>query len=213
MSNAAVPDGRRQRGDATRARILQYAAEIASVEGLGGLSLAQLAQKLQVSKSNVHALFGAKEDLQLATIADARRRFVEVVVAPAMSEPEGVERFLALVEHWLAYIAEREFPGGCFVTHCLNEFGPRPGSVRDSLVASRLEWIALLRTQLEAAVARRQLATGMDVDQIAFETDAVLVAANTGFLTGDAQAFDRSRAGVRRLLEPVTRTRRRARTS
>ncbi len=212
MSSARTQDGRRQRGDATRSRILRYAAEVASVEGLDGLSLAQLAQKLKVSKSNVHALFGAKEDLQLATIADARRRFVQVVVAPAISEPEGIARFLAFVEHWLAYVGKREFPGGCFVTHCLNEFGHRPGPVRDSLLASRLEWIALLRTQLETAVTRRQLTPNADVDQIVFEADALLIAANTGILAGEAKALDQSRAGIRRLLEPTMRTKRRVRT-
>ena len=69
-------DGRRARGDRSRQRILELASEVATVEGLGGLSLSRLGEALQLSKSGVHALFGTKEELQLETVAAARRLFI-----------------------------------------------------------------------------------------------------------------------------------------
>ena len=89
----APPDRRRVRGDATRARVLRLAADMASEEGLEGLTLSRLAQDLGISRSNVHALFGgSKQELQLATVAAARTRFIEAVVQPVIGRPPGLDR-------------------------------------------------------------------------------------------------------------------------
>ena len=55
------------------ARELQVAAQLASVEGLEGLSIGQLAEAANMSKSGLYAHFGLKEELQLATIEAARQ--------------------------------------------------------------------------------------------------------------------------------------------
>lgn len=64
------PQPRRTRapGERTRARIVEQAAKLARIEGLEGLSIGQLAGATGLPKSSVHALFGSKEQLQLATI-------------------------------------------------------------------------------------------------------------------------------------------------
>ena len=58
--------------------------------------------------SSVHALFGSKEQLQLATISAARDSFITFiteVVGPAFSSTEpGRERLLALCEGYLSYV-------------------------------------------------------------------------------------------------------------
>src|SRR3954451_6839864 len=96
-------DGRRRRGNATRESILQAAADLASVEGLEGLTIGRLATVLGMSKSGLFAHFGSKEELQLATIAAARRRFVDHVVRPSRELPRGRGRLDALLRDWLDY--------------------------------------------------------------------------------------------------------------
>jgi AcrR family transcriptional regulator len=46
-----------------------------------------------MSKSGLFAHFGSKEELQLATIERAREIFVAVIVEPALSAPQGLERY------------------------------------------------------------------------------------------------------------------------
>ncbi len=182
----AQPDRRRVRGDATRARVLHLAADMASEEGLEGLTLSRLAQDLGISRSNVHALFGgSKQELQLATVAAARTRFVEAVVQPVIGRPPGLERLRALLESWCDYIAADIFSGGCFVLHGLFEFGYRPGPVRDALIAAKQEWVALLRRHLQIAVEEGELAVE-DPEQLLFELDAALVGADAARLAGQA---------------------------
>ena len=81
----ATTDGRLRRGDLTRRTVLKRAVDIASIQGLEGLSIGQLAADLEISKSGLFAHFGAKEELQLATIRAARRIYSDTVVAPAMA--------------------------------------------------------------------------------------------------------------------------------
>jgi AcrR family transcriptional regulator len=63
-------------GERSRARILEQAARLATIEGLAGLSVGGLAEATGMAKSSVYALFGSKEELQLATIDAARDSFI-----------------------------------------------------------------------------------------------------------------------------------------
>jgi AcrR family transcriptional regulator len=192
----APPDRRRVRGDATRARVLRLAADMASEEGLEGLTLSRLAQDLGISRSNVHALFGgSKQELQLATVAAARARFIEAVVQPVIGRPPGLERLRGLLDSWCDYIVADVFSGGCFVLHGLSEFGHRPGPVRDALIAAQQEWMALLRRHLQLAVDNGELEAA-DPEQLLFELDAALVGANAARLAGDLKGPGRARLAV-----------------
>src|SRR3954453_14059189 len=86
------------KGARPRASILDRAVDIASAEGLEGLTIGRLAGELEMSKSGLFGHFGSKEELQLATISEAARRYVEEVVRPALGEPEGAPRLRALCD-------------------------------------------------------------------------------------------------------------------
>src|SRR3984885_8459660 len=113
--NSPADHGRRQRprGLRTRRAILRKAVNIASVEGLEGLTIGRLASALRISKSGLFAHFGSKEDLQCAVVDEARAIFVARVVRPAYGF-RGLNRLRALCENWLSYGERKVFPGGCF---------------------------------------------------------------------------------------------------
>src|SRR5436190_12380251 len=93
-------DGRVERGNRTRRLVLRRTVDIASVEGLEALSVGRLATELGLSKSGVFALFGSKEELQLATIRAASRIFTDEVLEPMADVPAGVARLARLCESW-----------------------------------------------------------------------------------------------------------------
>src|SRR3712207_3407465 len=114
-------DGRKRRGARTRESILQAAADLASVEGLEGLTIGRLASELGMSKSGLFAHFGSKEELQLATHDAAQRRFVDAVVAPSRGLPRGRARLERVLTDWLSYFRGEVFHGGCFFKTVLAE--------------------------------------------------------------------------------------------
>lgn len=156
-----------------------------------------LAAELGLSKSGVHALFGTKEGLQLATVSAARARFVSAVVNPVRGVQKGLPFLIALVDSWLDYVGRREFPGGCFVTHCVAEFAGQEGAVRNALLEARQEWLELIASHVRAAMEEAFLSASIDPSQLAFETDALLVAANTGMLIGDELALNHARDAIK----------------
>ena len=182
-------DGRKARGRRTRESILQTAADIASVEGLEGLTIGRLATELEMSKSGLFAHFGSKEELQLATNAAARERFVAAVIAPLRDLPPGRERLQTLVDGWIAYLREEVFAGGCFFTTVRVEFDAREaGPVRDAVEADQRDWLARLSREVRGA-----LGDDVDADQLAFEIDVTGMGANVQYqLLRDPAVFDRA---------------------
>jgi AcrR family transcriptional regulator len=173
-----VTDGRLARGERTRTAVLRRAADIASVEGLDGLTIGRLAADLQVSKAGVFAHFGSKEELQLATIRAASDRFVDEVVAPALDVPDGLDRLVALCDRFLSYSRRGVFPGGCFFFSVAAEYDAKPGRVRDEVAAARRGWLDTYAAVVTAAQRKGELDPGADPAAVAFELDALGMAAN-----------------------------------
>jgi AcrR family transcriptional regulator len=197
-------DGRIRRGDETRRAVLRRAVDLASVEGLDGVTIGRLAQELSISKSGLFAHFGSKEELQLATIRAARAIFAQAVVVPARAQPAGLARLRALLEAWLDYSRGRQFPGGCFFSRATHEYAARPGPVRDALAEVDREWLELVATTVEEARELGEVRDDVDARQLAFELDAYLDSANLRSLLVGGQAFnDLARAAFEERLDAV----------
>jgi AcrR family transcriptional regulator len=193
-------DGRLVRGDQTRRAVLRRSVDIASVDGLEGLSIGRLATELGISKSGLFAHFGSKEELQLATIRAARRIYADNVVTPAFEVEPGIGRVWALSTHWLDYSQRRVFPGGCFFQKVSHEYAARDGAVQESLAAVHREWMDLIETLIGEAVERGELAA--DPKLLAFELNAYYEAANlASILHNDNTTYDQARQAVRTRLE------------
>jgi AcrR family transcriptional regulator len=190
------------KGERTREAILDEAARLATVDGLEGLSIGKLAEATGMSKSGLYAHFGSKLDLQLATIEAARQTFADEVLVPALRSPKGIERLLAACEAFLSHVERRIFPGGCFFAAAAVDVGTRPGPLHDAILAQRLDWLKLLERLAREAAELGQLNSTTDPAQLAFELQALLVAANTSYiLQGDPCAFDRALTAVNARLQ------------
>lgn len=185
-------------GEKTRAAILDEATRLATVEGLEGLSLGQLAGATEMSKSGLYAHFGSKQELQLATIEAARATFLQEVVGPGLEAPAGLARLLAICDAFLSHVEREVFPGGCFFSAAAAEVGTRRGKVRDAVATQQREWLELLERLVREAQAAGELDSDEEPPQLAFELNALLVAANTAFLLqGDRGALDRALGAIR----------------
>ncbi|GAA1024267.1 MULTISPECIES: TetR/AcrR family transcriptional regulator [Amycolatopsis] len=186
---------------ATRGRILERAAEIASEEGLEGITIGRLAEELEMSKSGVHKHFGTKETLQISTLDKAFVDFWHRVAEPALPELPGLRRLRAVCANSVDYLEAPLLPGGCLMTAALTEYDGRPGRVRDAVAEVWSRWREQLRTDLAAAVENGELPAGFDVEQALFEIIAAGLALNAAMqLQHDRTAADRARRAIERAL-------------
>jgi AcrR family transcriptional regulator len=195
--------GRRSALDAlqTRGAILRRAADIASVEGLEGLTIGRLAGELGMSKSGVIGQFGSKEELQLATLEHAADVFREQVWEPVRHVERGLPRLLATCEAWTRYADGPAFTGGCFIAAASFEWDGRDGAVHDALAEVTGRWRRQLVHDIRIAVENGDLPADTDPDQVAFSLEALAAGMNPARqLHGDTRAAEWSLQGMRAVL-------------
>jgi AcrR family transcriptional regulator len=192
------------KGQQTRETIVGTALEVASVVGLDGLSIGDLAGRLGLSKSGLFAHFGSKEGLQRAVLDAAVERFAAAVARPAFERPAGHSCLEALAANWIAWIEESGLPGGCPLLSAMVEFDDRPGPIRDMLAHQQGHWRDTLAEAARLAVRQGHLRPDTDVDRLAFE----LLAIGYGYavqqrLTGDPAQGATVRAVIADILARV----------
>jgi AcrR family transcriptional regulator len=183
-----APRHPRADGERTRAAILRAAASLATVDGLEGLSIGNLAAAIGMSKSGLYAHFGTKQELQLATVGEAERILSEEVVQPALTAPPGLGQLAAVCEAYFSYVERRVFPGGCFFAATALEMGTRPGPVKDRVAAINSGFTALLASFAATAIEQHELPAREDPDRLAFELHAILLGADAKFVLNDDPA-------------------------
>ncbi len=122
------------KGNRTREQIIDQAIRMASVLGLEGLTIGNLARTLGMSKSGLFAHFNSKENLQKAVVEQTAQRWISFVFEPAMKNGRGLPRVRALFEGWLEWESAEFLPGGCLIMSSAFEFDDRPGEIHDMLV-------------------------------------------------------------------------------
>src|SRR5262245_47438952 len=195
------PGDRKQRTDGVRTReaIVREAVSLATVDGLEGLSIGNLAHALEMSKSGIYAHFGSKQDLQLATVDEASRIFQSQVIEPALAAPAGLAQVVAVCDAFFDYLGRRTFPGGCFFAGAVLEMGSRPGPVKEQVAAFQDELTTLVRNLAVSARERHELPADEEPDALAFELIGIILAANAHFvLHQDPAALEMARTIVRR---------------
>jgi AcrR family transcriptional regulator len=192
---------RRSDGERTYQAIVRASAELATIEGLHGLSISRLAEHVGISKSGLYAHFRSKEELQLATIEAAGQIFDEEVVRPTEGEQTARGMLEALCERFFSHVERRVFPGGCFFAAASAEVDTHKGRVRDRIAEFMLGWIDKLHDLILAAQKEGTISPLEDPRQLAYELEAAMMLANNLFvLTNDPATLERGRRAIRRLL-------------
>lgn len=189
-----------RKGEQTRVSIVAAALELAARDGLEGLTIGGLAERMQMSKSGVFAHFGSREDLQIAVLAEYERRFVEEILLPGLKAPRGLPRLRAILARWLDRTAI-EAASGCIWISGATEYDDRPGAVREVLVGMVRSWQRELSRAIRQAVEIGELVSDLDIDDLVFQLHGVvLVLHHDGRLLGSPDALPRARRIVERLI-------------
>ena len=164
-----------QKGQQTKAAIVDAALGLATQIGLEGLSIGALAEVMRMSKSGVFAHFGSREELQISVIREYHARFEEEVFYPALKKPKGMPRLKALFQNWMNRTSV-EIDSGCLYISGAVEFDDRPGPVSDALAGSVQTWLAAMHRAVVQAKETGHLAQDADEHQMAFEIHGLILA-------------------------------------
>ncbi len=190
-----------RKGEMTRAAILDEALQLASRDGLEGLTIGVLADRMNMSKSGVFAHFGSREDLQMEVIRLYHQRFEQEVFYPSIKETRGLPRLMAMFDRWIKRVSV-EIASGCIYISGAVEYDDRPGPIREQLVSMVQAWQSALLRAVQQAIDVGDLKPDTDAQQLVYEMYGMILA-----LHHDARflripgAIDRARRGFERLIE------------
>jgi len=164
-----------RKGELTRAAILDVALELASRDGLEGLTIGLLADKMNMSKSGVFAHFGSREDLQLEVLKLYHHRFEQEVFFPSVKEPRGIQRLQSMFARWVKRVSV-EVASGCIYISGAVEYDDRPGPIREELMAMVGAWQGALLRCVKQAVECGDLKADTDPQQLVYEMYGLILA-------------------------------------
>jgi AcrR family transcriptional regulator len=195
-----------RKGELTRAAILDVALELASRNGLEGLTIGLLADKMNMSKSGVFAHFGSREDLQMEVLKLYHHRFEQEVFYPSVKEPRGLPRLEAMYARWVKRVSV-EIASGCIYISGAVEYDDRPGPIREELVSMVRAWQAALLRAVQQAADSGDLMPDIDAGQLVYEMYGLILALHhdARFLRTPG-AIERARRGFERLIETYRKT-------
>jgi AcrR family transcriptional regulator len=190
-----------QKGQQTKAAIVDAALNLAAQVGLEGLSIGAVAELTQMSKSGVFAHFGSREELQISVVREYHARFEQEVFYAAMSAPRGLPRLRAMFDNWMKRTSI-EIDSGCIYISGATEFDDRPGPVRDALVESVSIWQGAMFRAVQQATAEGHFRADADERQIAFEIHGLILASHyeARFLHVPG-SIDRARRGFENIIQ------------
>ncbi len=164
-----------QKGQQTKAAIVDAALGLATQIGLEGLSIGALAEVMRMSKSGVFAHFGSREELQISVVREYHTRFEEEVFFPALQHPRGLPRLRAMFNNWMQRTSI-EIDSGCIYISGAVEFDDRTGPVRDALAGSVRTWLKAMDRAVVQAKEAGHLNADADEHQVAFEIHGLILA-------------------------------------
>jgi AcrR family transcriptional regulator len=192
-----------RKGEQTRASILDAALELASRDGLEGLTIGVLADRTGMSKSGVFAHFGSRDDLQIDVLKLYHHQFEQEVFYPSLSEPRGLPRLQSLFGRWIERVS-LEIASGCIYISGAVEYDDRPGPIREHLVVMVRTWQQALQRAAQQAVDEKHLRPDTDTLQLVFEMYGLVLALHhdARFIRSPG-CVDRAHAGFVRLIDSV----------
>lgn len=164
-----------RKGELTRAAILDMALALASRDGLEGLTIGLLADRMNMSKSGVFAHFGSREDLQSEVLNLYHHHFEQEVFYPSLKDPRGLPRLQAMFGRWVRRVS-REIDSGCIYISGAVEYDDRPGLIREQLVEMVRTWQAALLRCAQQSIEQGHLKPDTDAKQLVYEMYGLVLA-------------------------------------
>ena len=190
-----------RKGEMTRAAILDVALDLASRDGLEGLTIGLLADRMNMSKSGVFAHFGSREDLQIEVLKLYHLQFELEVFYPSMKEPRGLPRLQGMFSRWIRRVTV-EIASGCIYISGAAEYDDRPGAIRQELVRMVLAWQEALFRCAQQAADMGHLRADTDPQQMVYEMYGLILALHhDARFIKRAGSVERAYAGFERLLQ------------
>jgi TetR/AcrR family transcriptional repressor of nem operon len=161
------------KGQSTRARIVQAAAELVAEKGAAATSLDDVGARAHASRSQLYHYFEDRDDLIRAVVGATTDSVLlaQDGLLDHLDTWAGIDRWFRTL---VALQKQREARGGCPIGSLVGQLAERDPLAREALADGFERWEAHLRDGLERMQARGRLLVTADPAGLATATMALL---------------------------------------
>ncbi|MGW1804092.1 TetR/AcrR family transcriptional regulator [Streptomyces sp. NPDC002078] len=164
-TRARVPRKLTDKGQATRTRILEHAAELIYTKGVQATNNEQLRRAAGVSGSQLNHYFPTKESLVLAVIAWQADRVLAFHRSERFSSFNDLDAFREWADFYVGY--ERAYQEGCSLGSLASEIIKTDLDVHDELASAFDQWRDIFRDGLQHMQQLGRISADADPTQLA----------------------------------------------
>lgn len=180
------------KGEETKTRIIQQAAELFNQQGYAGSSISDIMRVTGLQKGGIYNHFQSKDELALQAFDFAIARVSQHTKAAVRSKHHAIERLEAIVEVFSSFVNNPPIKGGCPLLNTAVESDDAHPALRDRAQQAMNSWRKLISQIIEKGISRGEIRSGVDADEIATIIIATLEGAMMmSKLYGDAIHMER----------------------
>lgn len=161
------------KGSKTRSRILKAAMDLFNTKGYHATRISEIIEVSGVQKGNLYFYFKSKEELALALIEEARREYMAYLNSH-VSGVSGLDKLDNVLAAVFEFHSRKKFIGGCIFGNIALEMGDQNPEFRDAVRGIFDEWVSLLGSLLEEALAGGEINLTLKPEQMARHIVAAL---------------------------------------
>jgi TetR/AcrR family transcriptional regulator, transcriptional repressor for nem operon len=181
------------KGEETKAKILQQAAQLFNQQGYAGSSISDIMRVTGLQKGGIYNHFQSKDELALQAFDFAIACVSKHYISALRSKHHAVERLQAIIGVFSSFVDNPPIQGGCPLLNTAVESDDAHPALRDRTQQAMNSWLRLIRRIIETGIEKGEIRPEVNADEIATIITATLEGAiMMSKLYGDAIYMQRA---------------------
>ncbi|MBH8552968.1 TetR/AcrR family transcriptional regulator [Nostocaceae cyanobacterium CENA357] len=162
------------KGEHTKTRILQQAAELFNQQGYAGSSMSDIMRVTGLQKGGIYNHFPSKDELALQAFDFAIACVSKHYRSALRSKSNAVERLKAIIGVFSNFADNPPIQGGCPLLNTAVESDDAHPALRKRTQQAMNSWLNLIRRIIETGIAKGEIHPEVNADEMATIITATL---------------------------------------
>ncbi|ABA22103.1 transcriptional regulator, TetR family [Trichormus variabilis ATCC 29413] len=155
------------KGEETKTRILQQAAELFNQQGYAGSSISDIMRVTGLQKGGIYNHFHSKDELALQAFDYAIASISKHYRMALRSKRHAIERVQALIQVFSSFAENPPITGGCPLLNTAVESDDTHPALRERTQQAMNSWLNMIRRIIQTGIERGEIQPHVNTEEIA----------------------------------------------
>jgi TetR/AcrR family transcriptional regulator, transcriptional repressor for nem operon len=155
------------KGEETKAKIIQQAAELFNQQGYAGSSISDIMRVTGLQKGGIYNHFSSKDELALLAFDYAIAQIRKYYRIALRDKRHAVERLKAIIDTFLKYVDNPPIKGGCPLLNTAVESDDAHPALRERTQQAMNSWRDMLCRIIQIGIDKGEVRPDVNADEVA----------------------------------------------